>query len=421
MGEPTSTSGQAASKAPRGFWNRTFLTLAQYRDYRLLWLGSTSEHLGDWMEQAAVLWIIYQISGSAIYLALHPMARMLPLIFLSPVGGMVADHTNRRNLVIYSFLGKAVLSVALLVLVRTGAVQVWHILLIALLGGVTTAFNHPARHTLIPNMVKKEHLLNAITLDNTSVTASRVVGMPIAGFLIAWFGAGSLLGVRTLSCLLAAILLVPVQVPSPPAQQKRSRWKELIEGFSYVKGHSQILAQVCMYFFSYFATQGYSSFLPVFASNVFKVGPQGYGLLNAAPGLGALFGLFTLATVVDFRRKGLYLFVSGGVMTLAVFLFSSSPWFIVALVFLVLTGAMNNTFQTVNNTIIQSQIPDTVRGRVMSLREVISGLGPLSGILVGYLSNYLGVQRTVSIVSLGFFGVIVLLAFLLPGVRKFTS
>ncbi|MBM2832371.1 MAG: major facilitator superfamily 1 [Dehalococcoidia bacterium] len=355
-------------------------------------------------------------------LALQPFARLLPLVFLSPLGGMVSDKVNRRNLVVYTLLFKALLSIILLLLVRTEVVQIWHIIVLALLHGVATAFNHPARHTLVPNLVKKEHLLNAVTLDNTSTNASRVVGMPLAGLLIAWFGTGPVFGLRAVGCLLAVVWLLMARVPATPNDGKRrNRWRELVEGFVYLKGHTMVLAQVCMYFFSYFATQGYSSFLPIFATDILKVGPVQYGWLQGAAGVGALVGLFVLASVVDFRRKGLYLFVSGTAMTLAIFFFALSPWLIASLLLLVIVGAMNNTYQTVNNTIIQTQIPDNVRGRVMSIRELISGLGPLSGMLVGWLAGYMGVQSTVAIVSLGFFGAIVLLAFLLPGVRKYTS
>jgi MFS family permease len=417
-----SNTGGPQPITSKHFWDRTFLTIKHYRDYRLVWLGSVTEHLGQWMEQAAVLWLIYDLSGSFLYLPLQPFTRMVPLILLAPVGGMVSDRVNRRNLVIYTLLYKAVLSIILLILVRTGVVEIWHILTLAFLLGVSTAFNHPARHTIVPNLVRKEHLLNAITLDNTSVTASRVVGGLLAGWLISSFGTGPVFGLSAVGCLLAAMWLRMARVPSTPQQGgKRNRWRELLEGVAYLRTHTMMLAQVCMYFFSYFAMQGYSPFLAPFAEDVLGVGEFRYGVLFAMPGVGALIGLFALASVFDFRRKGLYLFVAGGVMTLGIFFFAISPWFLLSLLLLVLVGAMNNTFQAVNNTIIQTQVPDAVRGRVMSLREWISGWGPVSGMIVGSLAGYLGVQSAMGIVALGFFGAIVLLAFLLPGVRKFTS
>lgn len=417
------SSNSAPDLQPKHFWERTFLAIRHYRDFRLVWLGSTTEHLGEWMENAGVLWLIYELTGISVYmplyLSLRPLARSLPLVFFSPVGGMVADRMNRRDLVVYTLYYKAALSVALLILVHTGTVNVWYVLLNGFLAGFGTVFNHPARHTLIPNLVKKEHLMNAITLDNASVTASRVIAAPITGFIIAIFGTGPIFGLRAVGCLLASLWLMMVRVPLiPPAPKRKGHWQSLLEGFQYLKDDKLMLFQVCMYFFAYFSTQGYSSFMPIFAGDILKVGPQGFGFLEAAPGVGALIGLFTLASVTDLKRKGLYVFVSGAVMTLTIFFFALSSWFFLSLLLLVLIGSMNNTYQAVNNTIIQSTIPDAVRGRVMSLRELISGLGPLSGILVGYLSKFLGMRTSLEIVALGFFGMIVMLAFLFPQARR---
>lgn len=409
------------------FWDRTFLTIRLYRDFRLVWLGSVTEHLGEWMENAGVLWLIYQITGLSVYLplylALRPFARSVPLIFFAPVGGMVADRMNRRDLVVYTLYWKAALSITLLILVHTGTVNVWYVLGLGVLGGFGTVFNHPGRHTLIPNLVKKEHLMNAITLDNTSVTASRVLGTPVAGFIIAAFGTGPLFGVRAAGCLLAALWLKMVHVPLiPPAPKRKGHWQQLFEGFQYLKTDKAMLMQVFMYFFAYFTVEGYSSFLPIFANDILKVGPKGFGFLQAAPGVGALIGLFTLASVMDFKKKELYIFFAGGVMILGVFFFALSPWFPLSILMLVLIGSMNNTFQAVNNTIIQSGVPDAIRGRVMSLREVISGLGPLSGIFVGYLAKTLGVKSSMEIVSLGFFGMLIMMAVIsLPARKKVVS
>src|SRR3989304_686808 len=129
------TPNTPQSITSKHFWDRTFLTLRQYRNYRLVWLGSVTEHLGQWMEEAAILWLIYQMTGSAMYLALQPFMRLLPLVFLSPLGGMVSDMVDRRKLVIYTLLFKALLSVVLLVLVRMEVIGIWHIIGLALLHG----------------------------------------------------------------------------------------------------------------------------------------------------------------------------------------------------------------------------------------------------------------------------------------------
>lgn len=420
-----SASKQSAEPEAKHFWDRTFLTIRLYRNYRLLWLGSVTEHLGEWMETAATLWLVRELGGSAVQLAMVPFLRVFPLIFLASIGGVVADRMNRRNLVVYTLIFVTILSISLLFLVRTGRIQIWHIFVLSFLSGLATAFNHPARQTLVPNLVEKKHLMNAVTLDNTSVVASRVIGTPIAGFLIAAFGTMPVFGFRAAGSLIAIFWLMLIKVPlTPKVENRQSMWRNIVEGWNYMRATPLIMSQVGMYFFAYFAMQATSGFMPIFARDVLDVGPKGYGFLQAAPGFGAVIGLFMLASLGDFNRKGLYLFIAGIIMTLFTALFAISPIYILSLFLLVVAGAMNNTYMAVNATIIQSNVDDKLRGRVMAWREVAFGLSPLSGLLVGVMAPHLGtteavgVPRSLLLMSMFFTVAIIALFFLLPQVRK---
>ncbi len=415
-----------AEPGVKHFWDRTFLAIKLYRNYRLLWLGSMTEHLGEWMETAATLWLVHSLGGSAFSLAMVAFLRHFPLVFLSTIGGEIADRMNRRNLVVYTLLFSAGLSVALLFLVYTKQVQIWHVYGLSLLSSLATAFNHPGRQTLVPNLVERKHLMNAVTLDNTTTTASRAIGVPIAGFLIFRFGVTPVFGVRALGALLAIIWLMMIKVPLTPQVVKRqSFWKNIAEGWSYMRANPIIMSQVGMYFFAYFAMQASGSFMPIFAEEVLGKGPREYGWLQAAPGFGAIIGLVTLATMGDFNRKGLYLFIAGIAMTLSTALFAISPIFILSVLLLVFSGAMNNTYMAVNATIIQSTVDDKVRGRVMAWREIAFGVAPISGLITGKVAEYMGptkavaVPRALLLMSLIFTCIIVALLFLLPRVRKF--
>lgn len=418
-------ANKAAEPDIKHFWDRTFIAIKLYRNYRLLWLGSMTEHLGEWMESAATLWLVHKLGGTAFDLAMVGFLRHFPLVFLSTIGGEVADRMNRRNLVVYTLLFMSALSITLLFLVRTGQIQIWHVFALSFASSLATAFNHPSRQTLVPNLVEKKHLMNAVTLDNTTTTASRAIGVPIAGLLIFQFDVLPVLGVRAIGALLAIVWLMMIKVPlTPKVGKKQSFWKNIVEGWTYMKGNPLIMSQVGMYFFAYFAMQASSGFMPIF-SDILGASARGYGLLQAAPGFGAIIGLITLATMGDFNRKGLYLFIAGITMTLATAFFALSPIFILSLLLLVFSGAMNNTYMAVNATIIQSTVDDKVRGRVMAWREIAFGLAPVSGLITGKVAEYMGttsavgVPRALLLMALIFTAIIVALLFLLPLVRKF--
>lgn len=415
-----------AEPGVKHFWDRTFLAIKLYRNYRLLWLGSMTEHMGEWMESAATLWLVHQLGGTAFDLAMVGFLRHFPLIFLSTLGGAVADRVNRRNLVVYTLFFMASLSIVLLFLVRTGQVQIWHVFALSAASSLATAFNHPGRQTLVPNLVEKKHLMNAVTLDNTTTTASRAIGVPIAGLLIFQFGVTPVFGFRAIGALLAIVWLMMIKVPlTPTVEKKQSEWKRIVEGWSYMKANPLIMSQVGMYFFAYFAGQASGGFMPIFAKDVLGASARGYGFLQAAAGFGAIIGLITLATLGDFNRKGLYLFIAGIAMTLFTAFFAMSPFFILSFILLIAAGAMNNTYMAVNATIIQTAVDDKVRGRVMAWREIAFGLAPLSGLITGKVATYMGpteaigVPRALLLMSLIFTAIIVALLFLLPRVRKF--
>ncbi len=414
-----SKEGGAGAGRQTGFFRRTFVSLVQYRNYRLVWLGSCSEHMGEWMELAALLWLVHELSHSPFLLIVVGAFRHLPLTVFSFIGGVVADRVNRKNVLVAALVASSCLSLTLAVLVHTDVVAIWHILVIALLGGVVTSFNHPARQTIVPNVVGREHLLNAITLDSGAVMASRVIGMPLAGYIIAQAGVTPILGLRAVGALLAIIWLLPVRLPPTPLAARRTApFRNLVEGLSYVRGHSIILTLVILYLLSYFVTNSHTSLFPVFAVDVLRVGAFGYGFLHAAPGFGSLVVTVWLATLTGFRHKGRLLFFSAMTMGFALIGFSLSSWFLPSLLLLALVGGMNTAFTTTNNTLIQSMVSDDVRGRVMSLREVAFGLGPSIGLLVGVMAEYTGAPLAVGVVGLLCFVVMLGLALRLPQIRR---
>ncbi|MBI4334397.1 MAG: MFS transporter [Chloroflexi bacterium] len=376
---------------------RRIFASVQYRDYRLVWLGSCTEHIGEFMEIAALLWLVNDLTHSPFMLTVVGACRFIPMVFFSFVGGVATDRMNRRNLIIITLLAFAAASTVLGILVATKLVALWHIIVMALLVGVITSFNHPARASLVPNLVRREHLLNAISLDSASVMSARVVGMPIAGAVIGLAGVTPIFFLRAFGALLATLWLSGVKVPAtPPGARRSNPWKNLVEGLRYVVGHGIVLFLVILYILPQFSNQSYTNFLPIYATQIFQVGASGYGFLQAAPGLGSVASLVFLASLGVGKHKARLLFASGMVLGLAVVAMGVVPWFPAFLALLVIAGGMGTAFMALSTTLIQNIIPDEIRGRVMSLREISFGLGPALSLLIGGMAEKTGVPLAIT-------------------------
>ncbi|OGP63035.1 MAG: hypothetical protein A2169_04885, partial [Deltaproteobacteria bacterium RBG_13_47_9] len=288
---------------------------------------------------------------------------------------------------IMALLVAALLSVILAILVKTGTVAVWHIILLSLMGGIATSFNHPARQSIVPNLVKKEHLLNAISLDSASVQASRLIATPVAGFLIAYFGVVPVFGIRAVGALLSICWLMFVKIQLRPPVNNEAPWRNVIDGLKYVRGNILLFSLVPLYLIPMLIQNTSNNFLPIFARDILRIGVTGYGFLQAAPGLGALGSLIGLAILPFHHIKGSLLFVASGILGIALILFSFSLWTFFSLFLLVIIGGTITSFMTINTALIQNHVSDTMRGRVMSLREIANGLGPTGSLIFGAIAE----------------------------------
>ncbi len=405
MLQPNQTTEGAKRES---YWSMMLVAL-RYRNFRLVWLGSITEHSGEWMQIATILWLVNEMTHSPLMLTIVGSARFLPSIIFPVIGGVVADRVNRRSLLIASELALALVSIGLVALVVTGVIAVWHLIVANLLTGVAISFNHPARFAIVPNLVKKEHLMNAISVDSMSVQASRLFAMPITGYLLIILGAWPIFVLRALGCFLAVFWLLWARVPpTPPTARRQAPWHNVTEGLSYLRGNTSVLGLMILFLVPWLVVNTNQSFLPVFAENILNIGAVGYGYFQAAPGLGAIFALIGLTLLTYYRGKIKLLIGAGALLGISLLGFSASRWVFLSLPLLVVTGGAMATFMAVNTTLIQTHIPDEVRGRVMSWREIAMGLGPAGSMLFGAIAQYTGVP-----ISLGLLGGIVLIASLL--------
>ncbi len=399
-----STLSQVTPQKPdqpsQGSYWSSILTSLRYRNFRLVWLGSLTEHFGEFMEIAAILWLVNDMTHSPLMLTIIGSCRFMTTVLFSLAGGIVADRVGRRGLLIAALLGSFLLSTCLTLLIATNTLAVWHLVVFGLLSGVLMSFNHPARQAMVPNLVERKHLLNAVSLDALSVQGSRLGGMLTVGYLMATVEMWLIFALRAMGCLLAVLWLLWARIPAAPRSGRvLSPWRSLAEGLGYILSNRLVLALTILYFLPWITLNTCTNFLPVFAKDILHAGPVGYGYLQAASGLGAILSLLILAFLTSYGRKLVLIIGFGIILGIAMLAFSASPWITLSLFLLVVIGAMQNGFIALNTVLVQNLVPDQVRGRVMSWREIFFGLGPTGSILFGMVAQYTGVPVSLALLA----------------------
>ena len=380
----------------------------RHRNYRLLWVGTLISNSGDWMDQIALNWLIYQLTGSAVYLGILNVCRLTPILVFTLIGGVIADRVERRRLMFTTQLAAMLLALALAVLVSTGLIQVWMVLAIAVGRGVMMSFNQPARQSLIAELVPPEDLMNAIALNSATLNLTRVLGPALGGGLIATVGvAGAfyLNGASFLAVLYSLALMRLAERP-PKVLATRGILADLAGGLRYLRGQPALRGLVLLALLPMIFGIPYMTMLTVFAADVLDVGGSGLGLLTACSGVGAVAGALFVASLRDARRRGRLMLAGliGFGASLAAFAFS--PWLGLSVIALLAVGAGQQVFMATNNTLIQTYVDEEYRGRVLSTLFLNRGLVPLGSLLAGFGTAAFGVRATVGTMAL----ILVLLA-----------
>ncbi|MBI2164779.1 MAG: MFS transporter [Chloroflexi bacterium] len=379
---------------------RTFSSL-EHRDFRYFWASTFFASAAQWIQQITIGWLVYQMTGSAFLLGAINGVRALPFLFVSPIAGVLADRFERRGLLVGTQVALGVLAILFAVGVQTGRIEVWHIFLFSLLTGVAWTFNQPARMAILPNLVPRAQLMNSMSLTSASFNVTRIIGPAVGGLLIAFVGAAGNFYLQAGLYVLVILMVLPIRIP-PVGQEARSRsmMENLAEGARYVTRERLILTLVLLGLMPSILIMPYMSLMPAFAKDTLGQGPEGLGFLMAAAGVGALVGMLTLASLGDVRRKGLLILWCGVLMSLGLIFFSRSTILPVAIVSLMLLGAFSMSFMSTNNVIIQTIIPDNLRGRIMSIYNLDWGLMPLGSLIAGLIAEEWGTPNALTIFGL---------------------
>lgn len=364
-----------------------------YRDFRLLWFGALTSSIGTWMQKVAQAWLLVTLTGprSAFFLGLDAFLGELPILLFTLIGGVVADRRNRRHLLVISQCVQMASAFTLALLVYTDVVRVWHILTLSIISGTAQAFGGPAYQSLIPSLVEKHDLPNAIALNSIQFNLARVIGPLVAGLALTSLGMVACFGLNGVSFLfvIAAILglhLVHVQ----PVIVERMR-DQLKGGLRYVRDQPQLITLMLLGFISAFLGLPLLTFLPVIAKDVFQQDVGFYTRLMTFSGAGAVAGALIVAWIGKHRHMGLMLLIVQVALGLLVVGFSASrvPWLTAMLLFC--CGGMLVMCFSLTTSLVQLLAPTELRGRVVSIYMVaFRGGSPLGGLVSGGLVTLLG-------------------------------
>lgn len=373
---------------------RTIFHALKYRNFRLFFMGQSVSLVGSWIQQVAMSWLVYRLTGSPLMLGVVGFAAQIPTFLLSPFAGILADRMDRRKILIFTQISAMVLSLALAFLTMAGVIKVWHIVVLGSLLGCTMALDIPARHSFILNMVgnRKEVLANAIALNSLMFNSARLIGPAIAGALIAVIGEGTCFLVNGLSFLAVIASLLVMKVDCDTCKpRKTGAMRDLKEGFKYTFGFEPIKAVIVLLGLISLMGMSYVVLMPVMAKNVLGGGPGTLGLLMSAAGFGALAATFFLASRKKAVRIGYLLPAASGLFSLGIMglAFSRSIWIAVPL--LALSGFGFMTHMASSNIVLQTISDDDKRGRVMSFYSMaFMGMAPLGSLFAGALASRVG-------------------------------
>ena len=377
----------------------TVLRALKHRNFQLFFSGQLLSLIGTWMQNVAQSWLVYRLTGSSLLLGTVGFAGQIPMFLLAPIGGAVADRHSRQRIVIATQALAMVLALTLAALTLMGHVQVWQIIVLAVLLGIVNAFDIPARQAFIVQMVGKQDLLNAIALNSSMFNSARVIGPAVAGILVASVGEGWCFLVNGISyiAVIAGLLMMRIE-PRPVREAHSSAVTELLEGLRFVRSAMPVRVLLMLLGLVSLIGMPYTILMPIFADRILHGGARGLGLLMGATGLGAVMGALTLAARTGVKGLGRLVAWSCAGFGVCLVLFAFSRWFWVSVLILIPLGYCQMLEMACSNTLIQTMVPDHLRGRVMALYSMMfMGMAPFGALGAGSIADQIGAPLTVAI------------------------
>lgn len=361
-----------------------------YRDFRILWFGAFTSTIGTWMQRVAQSWLVLTITGtsSAFFLGLDAFLGELPILLFTLIGGVVADRRDRRQLLLASQYVQMAAAFTLAALVYFDLVRIWHVLLLSVATGMAQAFGGPAYQSLLPSLVGKEHVPNAIAFNSIQFNLARVIGPLIAGAALATLGMAACFGLNGVSFLAVIAAILSLRIRHVPVATTTRMHQELKGGFAFVRANPGLVGLCVLGFATTFLGNPLLTFLPVFTRDVFAGGVNEYTYLMAAAGGGAVTGALVVAWRGRFGQMGRTVLMVQIAFGLLIVVFALLRVFWVNAIALFAAGAcMVMVFATLSS-LVQLNAPNEMRGRVMSIYMVaFRGGMPLGSLAAGWIAN----------------------------------
>ncbi len=400
-------------------WRQTFSSLNN-RAYLFLWLGMMAMMGGMQMQMLARGYLVYDITGSASLLGFVSAGMAIPMLFLAPFGGVIADRVERKRLIQGGQFIVAIFALIIGAAIFTDRIEWYHLLIVSILQGTVWTFMMPARQAIIPQIVGPERIGNAMALNAAGMSAMTLIAPAVAGGLYAWAGPANVYFIISGLSILSVIVttLVPKPERSAAPSQKRNMFADIGAGLVYIKGNSMVLVLLVMGLATTLLASPFRMLLPVFVVDIYHRGPDSMGLLVAIMGGGSLVGSLAIAALGDWRR-GMLLIIGSFISGAALLLIAAFPLYYAGAAIMVLVGLGDAGRRTINMGLIMEVVEDQYRGRVMSVFMMNFGLMPLGVLPAGMIADALGGQEAIAI--LGALLILVTLAVLVTqkGLRSF--
>jgi len=390
------------AKSPMGL--ASLARALKHRNYRLFFFGQGTSMIGTWMQQTALGWLVYRLTGSTVLLGVVAFCAQIPVFCLAPLAGVLADRTDRRRLLVATQTTAMIQATVLGILTLTGVIAVWHIIALSLVLGLVNAFDIPIRQSFVVEMLESpKDLPNALALNSLTVNAPRLLGPVIAGELIYRLGEGMcfVLNAASYLAVIAALLAMTVHHHRRPAAEK-SILANLKEGARYAIGFTPIRSLLMLVAAISLLGMPYTVLLPVFAKNILHGTSRTQGMLMASIGAGAIVGVFYMASRHSVRGLGKILVMACCLFGGALIAFGMSRLQLLSMALLVAAGFGTMVQMVGTNSLIQTLVDDDKRGRVMSFYTLcFGGMGPFGNLLAGGLAGAFGAPVAVMVGGTG--------------------
>ncbi len=372
----------------------------RYRDYALFWSTDLLGSIGHFVQEVALFWITYEITGSAMALGILGLCSALPRLIFGALSGVLVDRYDRKFLLILVNFGSIIPIAIFLPIYAFATLAFWHLLVLEILSGSIRAINPSAAQSILAELVPREDILNAVSLYTVGFNIARIAGPSLGGVLILLIGVGGCYAVFGVTLLIAGVGMLFLRTNKEPSIKREENFlREFKEGFNYVWHEPLILSSIiAAYTFAVFIVT-YQSFLPVFAKDVLQVGPRGLGILLAAPGLGGIASLSFLASVGERWNRAMLLWVTTTTTPIFLILFCISPVFWLSVILLALVGAGQVSFRTISRVIIQIEAPRNLMGRVMSVFNLDQGMRSVGSIVLGAAATFFGASLGIALTA----------------------